>query len=156
VEITDNAVRVTGAGLAVGDGGVMEVDAPVTMRESTVSRNTVDVQGEGGALGFGGGLAMYGGDLTLERTIVNANSVSATGAVPPPSFAAGALGGGISNGGPDVPPADLTLTDSVVNANRLRAGAGYALQGGGVFNQGAIARTHTVIAGNKPDDCLGC
>ena len=56
----------------------MEIDAPVTMRDSVVARNAVTVQGQGGALAFGGGIAMFGGDLTLERTVVVANAVSAT------------------------------------------------------------------------------
>ena len=43
-----------------------------------------------------------------------------------------------------------------MNANRLSASTGYALQGGGVFNEGTFTRTRTVIAGNKPDDCFGC
>ena len=156
VQLTGNSVQVNGAGLAAGDGGGMEVDAPVTMRESLVARNSVSVHGQGGAVAFGGGLAMFGGDLTLERTVVVANAVSATGAVAPLPFPGGALGGGISNGGPDVPPANLTLTDSVVIANSLSASRGYVLQGGGVFNGGTIARTRTVIAGNRPDDCFGC
>ncbi len=116
VQLMGNTVQVTGAGLAVGDGGGMEVDAPVTLRDSVVARNAVSVHGQGGALAFGGGLAMFGGDLTLERTVVVANAVSATGAVAPLPFPGGALGGGISNGGPDIPTANLTLTDSVVNA----------------------------------------
>jgi hypothetical protein len=156
VQLTGNTLQVNGAGIAIGDGGGMEVDAPVTMRDSVVAHNNLSAQGQGGALGFGGGLAMFGGDLTLERTVVVANSVSATGAVAPQGFPGGALGGGISNGGPDIPPANLTLTDSVVNGNSLSASTGYVVQGGGVFNAGAITRTHTVIAGNKPDDCFGC
>ena len=156
VQLTGNTLQVHGVGIAAGDGGGMEVDAPVTMRDSVVARNNVSVQGQGGAVAFGGGLAMFGGDLTLERTVVVANAVSATGGVAPLPFPGGALGGGISNGGPDVPPANLTLTDSVVNANRLSASTGYVVQGGGVFNGGTITRTRTVIAGNKPDDCFGC
>jgi hypothetical protein len=48
------------------------------------------------------------------------------------------------------------LTDSVVNANRLSGSAGFLLNGGGVFTDSGIVRTHAVIAGNKPDDCYGC
>ena len=156
VQLTGNTLQVTGAGLAIGDGGGMEVDAPVTMRDSVVAHNSVNAQGQGGALAFGGGLAMFGGDLTLERTVVVANAVSATGPLAPLPFPGGALGGGISNGGPGVPSANLTLTDSVVNGNSLSGSTGYLVQGGGVFNGGTIARTRTVIAGNKPDDCFGC
>ena len=158
VSLTDNAVQVTGAGFAVGDGGGMEVDAPVTVRNSMVSRNSVAVAGPSGVLAFGGGIAMFGGDLTLERTVVVANSVSATGAAAPLPFGgvSSALGGGISNGGPGNPSAALTLTDSVVNANRLSGSAGVLLNGGGVFTDSGVTRTRAVIAGNKPDDCSGC
>ena len=158
VLLTDNTVRVTGAGLAVGDGGGMEVDAPVTVRNSMVGRNSVAVAGPSGVLAFGGGIAMFGGDLTLERTIVVANSASATGAAAPLPFGgvSSALGGGISNGGPGNPSATLTLTDSVVNANRLSGSAGVHLNGGGVFTDSGLTRTRTVIAGNKPDNCSGC
>ena len=41
VLLTDNTVQVTGAGFAVGDGGGMEVDAPVTVRNSVIGRNSV-------------------------------------------------------------------------------------------------------------------
>lgn len=158
VILTDNAVQVSGAGFAVGDGGGMEVDAPVTVRNSMVARNSVAVAGPSGVLAFGGGIAMFGGDLTLERTIVVANSVSATGAAAPLPFggASSALGGGISNGGPGNPSAALTLTDSVVNANRLSGSAGVLLNGGGVFTDSGLVQTRTVIAGNKPDNCFGC
>jgi hypothetical protein len=158
VSLTDNAVHVTGAGFAVGDGGGMEVDAPVTVRNSMVGRNSVAVTGPSGVQAFGGGIAMYGGDLTLENTVVVANSVSATGAAAPFPFGgvSSAFGGGISNGGPGNPSAALTLTNSVVNANRLSGSTGFLLNGGGVFTDSGLARTHTVIEGNKPDDCSGC
>jgi hypothetical protein len=69
---------------------------------------------------------------------------------------ASALGGGISNGGPGIPQATLTLTDSVVSANRLSGSPGLPLQGGGVYSPNGIAGAHAVIHGNKPDDCFGC
>jgi hypothetical protein len=158
VSLTDNTVQVTGAGFAGGDGGGMEVDAPVIVRDSMIARNSVVVTGPSGAIAFGGGVAMFGGDLTLEHTIVVANSASATGAAAPLPFGgvSSAFGGGISNGGPGIPSATLTLTDSVVNANRLRGSAGVLLNGGGVFTDSGVVRTHTVIAGNEPDNCFGC
>jgi hypothetical protein len=158
VQISNNSVQVTSAGLAAGDGGGMEVDAPVTMTDSVVTRNTLIVQGRGATVAFGGGLAMFGGDLTLQRTVVNANAVSTSGVVAPLPFGGSSIayGGGISNGGPGVPPAALTLTDSVVTGNRLTAPTGYTVEGGGVFNGGSLTNTRTVIQGNKPDDCFGC
>jgi hypothetical protein len=158
VSLTDNSVQVTGAGFAGGDGGGMEVDAPVTIRNSMVGRNNVVVAGPSGAIAFGGGIAMFGGDLTLEHTKVVANSASATGAAAPLPFGgvSSAFGGGISDGGPGIPSAALTLTNSVVNANRLSGSAGVLLNGGGVFTDSGLTRTHTVIEGNKPDNCSGC
>ena len=38
VMLTGNSVRVTGAGFAGVDGGGMEIDAPVTMRDSVVTQ----------------------------------------------------------------------------------------------------------------------
>jgi len=158
VSLRDNAVQVTGAGFAGGDGGGMEVDAPVTVRDSIVARNSVAVAGPSGAIAFGGGIAMFGGDLTLERTTVVSNSASGNGAAAPLPFGgvSSAFGGGISNGGPGIPSATLTVTDSVINANRLSGSAGFLVNGGGVYTESGIVRTRTVIAGNKPDDCFGC
>jgi hypothetical protein len=158
VAVTDNSVDMRGAGYAGGDGGGMEIDSPVTMRDSLVARNTLSVQAPLGAIAFGGGIAMFGADLTLERTVVVANTVSAVGAAGPMPFGgvASAFGGGISNGAPGIPAATLTLTDSVINANRLSGSAGLPLQGGGIYTTNGLNRTRTVIAGNKPDDCFGC
>jgi hypothetical protein len=156
--LSGNSVTMTGAGYAGGDGGGMEVDAPTTVRDSVVARNSVTVQAPRGAIAFGGGIATFGADLTVERTVVVANSVSAVGAPGPMPFGgvASAFGGGISNSPPGVPPATITLTDSVVTANELSGSAGLPLQGGGVYSTNGLVRTHTVIAGNKPDDCFGC
>jgi hypothetical protein len=158
VAVTDNSVDMRAAGYAGGDGGGMEIDSPVTMKDSLVARNTLSVQAPLGVIAFGGGIAMFGGDLTLERTVVVANAVSAIGAAGPMPFGgvASAFGGGISNGAPGIPAATLTLTDSVVTANRLSGSAGLPLQGGGVYTTNGLTRTHTAIAGNKPDDCFGC
>jgi hypothetical protein len=158
VAVTDNSVDMKGAGYAGGDAGGIEVDSPTTMRDSIVARNSLSVEAPRGAIAFGGGITMFGGDLTLERTVVVANSASATGAPGPMPFGgvASAVGGGIADGGPGVPPGALTLTDSVVNANRLGGSAGLPLQGGGVFTLNGLTNDHSVIAGNKPDDCFGC
>jgi hypothetical protein len=157
ITLMDNSVQVSGAAFAGGDGGGMEVDAPVTLRDSLVTRNSVSAQAPLGAIAFGGGIAMFGADLTLERTIVVANSASANSAPGPMPFGgvASAFGGGVANSPPGVPPATLTLTDSVVNANRLSGSAGLPLEGGGVYTTNGVVRMRTVIQGNKPDDCFG-
>jgi hypothetical protein len=158
VMLSGNSVVLNSAGYAGVDGGGMEIDAPVTMRDSVVTQNSVNATGARGAIAFGGGIAMFGSDLTLERTVVNANSATGNGAAAPLPFGgvSSAFGGGISNGAPGIPQATLTLTNSVVNANRVSGSPGFLLQGGGVFSPGGIVSTHSVIAGNKPDDCFGC
>jgi len=157
VTLSDNVVHITGAGFAGADGGGLEVGAPVTLRDSMIARNSVSAEAPLGAIAFGGGIAMFGADLTLERTRVIGNSVSGTGAAAPLPLGgvSSVFGGGISNGG-GIPPALLTLTDSVITANRLSASPGFVVGGGGVFTERGIVSTRTVIAGNKPDDCFGC
>jgi len=60
-------------------------------------------------------------------------------------------------------PPELAVSDSVVTANRLEAAPGITPQGGGIFSANifsgdpiAFTLTRTVIAGNKPDQCVGC
>jgi hypothetical protein len=127
---------------------------PVVVSDSVVTGNSVSaLTTEGFALAVGGGIS-NGGLLTLRRTVVSANSVSATG---PAGFASG---GGIQNwiiplsGSPQV--VELTLVDSVVTGNRLGSDTGLALQGGGIFASSPVTLTRTVVAGNKPDQCFGC
>jgi hypothetical protein len=94
---------------------------------------------------------------------VSGNSAAATG------VGGVNLGGGIANVQFFGPAPQLTLTDSVITANRLEASPSIASQGGGIFNLQVtniapfstgdpfpIALTHTVVEGNKPDQCAGC
>ena len=60
-------------------------------------------------------------------------------------------------------PPELSLTDSVITANRLAANDGVLSQGGGLYTADPftgtlfpVAMTRTVIEGNKPDQCVGC
>ncbi|HEX6763010.1 MAG TPA: hypothetical protein VF094_09430 [Gaiellaceae bacterium] len=159
VIVTDNTVQVTGAGFAGADAGGMEVDAPVTVQDGLFARNSVSATGPLGSAAGGGGVAMFGGDLTIVRTLVIGNTVSASGAAAALPFGgvSSAFGGGIANGGFDgVPPATLTMSDSVVTGNRVTAGAGYVVHGGGLYTDWPASLTRTVVAGNKPDNCFGC
>jgi hypothetical protein len=149
--------------LAETDGGGMQVrriqiEGGTTVRDSRIVNNSLSATSESGlALASGGGLANIGGSLTLERTVVAANSAGATG------VGGFNLGGGILNvlfgGGPP----ELTLTDSVITANRLSASDGVMSQGGGLHTVDPftgepfpVTMSGTVIEGNKPDGCVGC
>ena len=84
-------------------------------------QNAVIAEAAHGALAMGGGIA-DAGSLTLERTLVQGNRVSATGTTSPLPFGAdsGAFGGGIwvgSFGGPD---AELSRpTTAIIGEPRL-------------------------------------
>jgi hypothetical protein len=144
--------------LAETDGGGIQVQHNTVVRDSRISHNTLSATSETGlAFASGGGLFNLSGSLTLERTVVAANSASASGA------GGFNLGGGITNVTIGGPAPELTLTDSVITANRLAASAGIVSQGGGLYSADpfsgqpfAVAMIRTVIEGNRPDECVGC
>ena len=126
---------------------------PVLISDTVVTGNSVSAVSAGRfALAVGGGVA-NGGLLALRRTVVTANTVSVSGP-------AGSSGGGIQNWVIPLPGApqqvELTLVDSVVAGNRLSSDTGLPLEGGGIFASSPITLTSTVVAGNKPDQCVGC
>ena len=140
-----------GTVIAVGGGLAVGFHYGVTVRNSLIARNTVAATSAGGTpIGAGGGVENFG-VLTLERTLVVGNSAVATGP-------GGVVhGGGISNETyPGDSPPTLTLTDSVITANKLSASPGVTPLGGGLFTDSPVAMTRTVIAGNQPDQCFGC
>jgi hypothetical protein len=152
------AVPASSGFLTETDGGGIQVQDVTTVRDSRVVNNSLSSTSETGlALASGGGLANISASLTLERTVVTANSTSARG------VGGFNLGGGIVNilfgGGPP----ELILTDSVITANRLEASAGIVSQGGGLYTADPfsgqpfpVTITRSVIEGNKPDQCVGC
>ena len=114
--------------LAETDGGGIQVQGVTTVRDSRILNNSLSSTSETGlALASGGGLFSLSASLTLERAVVTANSASATG------VGGFNVGGGIGNvllgGGPP----ELTLTDTVITANRLAASDGVLSQGGGLY-----------------------
>ena len=89
--------------------------------------------------------------LDLRRVVVGANLAKATGA------SGAAEGGGIWNGVAITgPPVTLTLTDSLVSHNAATGSAGIERRGGGLFTTEPVSLTRTRIAGNAPEQCLGC
>jgi hypothetical protein len=158
--VTDNLARASSTGDAAADGGGIEIDGPATIRDTVVARNSVQVDAAGAALAQGGGIA-NAGQVVAERLLVVGNSVLAkgTGGQLPFGAPSAAQGGGIWNGsfGSDA-PTQLTLTASAVLHNSAGAspGAGFLVQGGGVYTDVPVMIAKTAIAGNKPDQCFGC
>jgi hypothetical protein len=155
--VIGNEVRAESpAGFAGAGAGGIEAEGlqPVLISDTVVTGNSVSAITAGGvALAVGGGIS-NGGLLSLRRTVVTANTVSASGP------AGSGSGGGIQNWVIPLPGApqqvELTLIDSVVAGNRLSSDTGLPLQGGGIFASSPITLTSTIVAGNKPDQCFGC
>ena len=124
-----------------------------SMSNSVVSGNQVQGSSRRGSVFVGGaGLQAADGGMTLRNTTVSGNVGDARG------LTGSAQGGGIfdvavPNGPPGGP---LVLTNSTVTHNGLTGGAAITLQGGGVFARNPVTLTHSVIAGNTPDQCDGC
>lgn len=156
---TARAVVPPGSGfLAETDGGGLQVRGSVVARGTRVSQNSLSSASETGqALASGGGVFVLSGSATLDRTVVTGNSATAHG------VGGFNLGGGIASVSIGGPAPQLMLTDSVVTANRLTASEGVFSQGGGLYTADPfggppfpVTLTRTVIAGNKPDQCVGC
>ena len=128
----------------------MEVDGAAAIRDSRFVGNSVAASAPAGsASAVGGGISNFG-QTTLERTLVTANTASASGAT---GFA---HGGGILNDTLFGSTPSLTATDTVIAANRLLTGPDIPAQGGGLYTTFPVTLSRPVIAGNRPDQCFGC
>ena len=138
--------------------GGLEVSGDATVRDSSINGNALTAVSPTGAANVaGGGIGNLSGQVTLERTRVIGNRGDADG------VGGLALGGGIVNVDFGGGRPELTLSDSVVTANQLTAPPGITPLGGGIFSADLASQdpipltlTHTVLAGNKPDQCVGC
>ena len=88
----------------------------------------------------------------LNHTTIRDNHATATG------LSGLAQGAGIWNGEIfGIPTAPPTLRHTHVTGNRVTAGPGLKVQGGGLFTVGYPAvLTDSTIADNLPDQCAGC
>jgi hypothetical protein len=151
--VSGNDVRATAPSgtLALGIEGGLQVSGSLVAHGSRISGNTVVATSVGGfAAATGGGLDNLA-QSTLESTIVAGNSVTADGA-----FGL-AHGGGVSNFtlDPDNPPR-LKLLNSSITGNSVHASPGLTREGGGLWTDTAALLVRTAIAGNSPDECVGC
>jgi hypothetical protein len=150
--ISGNTVTVSSA---AGDalaaiGGLLQFGS---LTNSAVSNNQLRASSPTGSVSvIGAGVVVAEHTLTLRNTTVSGNTGDASG---PSGFA---RGGGIYDG-PffDIAGSPLVLINSSVTGNVLTGSAGITLQGGGLYIQNQpLTLTHSVIAGNSPDQCYGC
>jgi hypothetical protein len=150
--VNSNSVSATGSGGAFTDGGGMELDGNATVTRTVIAGNSVVASAQSGPTFAQGGAIANTGTATFRSVLVLGNTVSAQG---PDGIA---QGGGIWNGRFDdsAPLPSLTLIDTIVASNSVTASSGTTPQGGGVFSITPVSRTNTLIAGNRPDQCVGC
>jgi hypothetical protein len=144
--------------LAGAVNGGLHVGGVATVRSSRISDNGLTAVSASGTANVGGaGIGNLSGRLTLVKTSITGNRGAATG------VGGLVVGGGILNIAFDGGAPELTLIDGVVTANSLTSiGPGFDPEGGGVFSADlfgggafAVSLSHTVIEGNKPDQCFG-
>jgi hypothetical protein len=124
---------------------------PVTVQDSVISGNDTESGSATGQATVQGSGVFNNSLLTLDGVTVSANVGRANG------NGGFAQGGGIWNG-VDLsgPPVELSLDHSAVVRNALLASPGIEAQGGGLFTTSPVTLDHTVIAANRPDQCVGC
>ena len=153
-KITGNAITVTTPdGDAATLGAVaFFTDEPVTIENSQISGNTATATSPDGAATVQGAGIANNSPLTLTNDQIRDNRGVANGVT------GSAQGGGVWNGelfGP--PDSSIAFANTQVTGNALTGGPGVTLEGGGLFTAGfpvTFANSH--IAGNAPDQCVGC
>lgn len=138
-----------GAASTTSGLGVFGTDL-LTVKNSTISENLTLARSDTGSASVLGGGVFNNSLLTLEHVAVSHNTARAQGP------AGTAQGGGIWNGVDFTGPAVLTLENSSLVGNALEASPGITRQGGGLFTTSPVVRRNTLIALNRPDQCVGC
>jgi hypothetical protein len=152
--LTGNVVTAaasTGTALAQAGAIFTAADQLVTLRNSIVSGNLANSTSSTQAASVEGAGILNAGLLEVRGTRVSENLGSATGS------SGTAQGGGVWNSQlPDGPAVQLTLRDSSVTRNTLKATPGVAIEGGGLYTTFPVTLTDSPITKNVPDDCFGC
>ena len=152
MRFTGNTTLVTSEdGDAQASGGALYIGSTTRITNSVISGNRLTARSaEGSASVFGVGVLNDGARLVLQDDLIEDNHGTATG---PEGFA---RGGGIWNGNLFLEkPPHLTLNDTRVIGNTLRASPGLPVKGGGLFTAFPVTLNHSQIAHNLPDQCAG-
>ncbi len=125
-----SALTIQNGSAVGGDGGGISNNGNLTLTNSTISANSVVVDGNG-AGGHGGGIYNNSGNLTLTNSTISANSATFGD------------GGGIYNNS-----GNLTLTNSTISANSATFGAG-------IYNGGTVTIASSTLSGNSAHSLQG-
>ena len=157
IAVVHNASSETSVGGLASDAGALAVfnfsgdPELVTVRNSVIGGNVAEADSSTGQATVQGSGVFNNSLLTLDGVAVDGNVGRANGQ------GGVAQGGGIWNG-VDLsgPPVQLTLARSSVLGNTLIAGPGIQREGGGLYTTSPVTLDHSVIALNRPDQCVGC
>jgi len=146
---TGNGGNGGSAGSGGRGGGIFFSSGPLILQNVTISGNHTGNSGgpSGGNSGYGGGIFTEGSNTTLSLT-----NVTITNNTTGNTTASGDVGGGA---GIYILSGSGTLTNSTVsnnhngNANVSSGGFGGGGNGGGIFNNGTLTITNSLISGNS-------
>lgn len=134
--------QVSGGSIVSSGGGIDSQQSTIEMRNSTVSGNSVDAR-KSARGGFGGGIAVNGGNVTIAGSHISHNTVRG-----------GLVSGGAlysqnfdSPNGGAVIVGNVTITASIVSNNTV-TGTGGALGGGLAAGNGSLTLTTTTVTHN--------
>jgi hypothetical protein len=152
--ISDNTSTVVSPdGVAGNAGAGLAASGPrlVTVRGGAISGNTATARTSTGSATVQAVGVLSDGFLELDGVQVSGNTGTAIG--PTGTAQGGGIWNGVEFAGPHV---QLTLDHTTVTDNALSGSPGIRVQGGGLFTTLPVTLTHSVIAGNTPDQCFGC
>ncbi len=142
--ITGNSINSTNTvGNASAFSGGLHANGPIVMRDSTVSNNSVAATTATGFTDADSGAGEMNADSTISKTRFSGNSVTATSSAGVAHAAAGAIVTAAFE--------RLTISDSVISANRLTAATttgSSTVDGGGVANIGVLTLRNTSLSDN--------
>jgi hypothetical protein len=152
VRIKANTTLVTSEdGDAQATGGAIYNSSATRITHSVISGNRLTALSAKGSASVLGGGVINEGRLLLRHDLIGDNHAIALG---PDGFA---RGGGIWNDNLFLnKPPHLTLNDTRVIGNTLRARPGLPVEGGGIFTAFPVTLNHSQITHNHPDQCAGC
>ena len=155
VRVVDNSTSIrVSSGVAGATGAVLSLDqAPqaALLTNSVISGNSVTVASATGSATIQGVGITNNGELELRNDLISGNTGTA---LAPSGFA---QGGGIWNGEVFAPPPlSLLVQDSAITGNLVTGSPGVNVAGGGIFTTSPITLAHSLVAGNRPNQCTGC
>ena len=155
VRVVDNSTSIkVSSGVAGATGAVLSLDQDpqaALLSNSVISGNSVTVASATGSATIQGVGITNNGELELRNDLISGNTGTA---LAPSGFA---QGGGIWNGEVFAPPPlSLLVQDSAITGNVVTGSPGVNVAGGGIFTTSPITLAHSLVAGNRPNQCTGC